>query len=149
MEKKGREGQLPPPSEFVTVVSPAGSSPTLAAEGLFDVWVLGDGRIDGVLINFEKDSANDVFETLKGKYGNKVKVTPMQWKNDTGATYDYYKAEWDFPSLIIKFQSAGRFYLKDKRFAGMKDSPFSSPYGQVSISQKTANVGPATKKIPL
>ncbi len=147
-KKKDDMGQLPPPSEFVTVVSPAGSSPALAAKGRFDAWVLSDGRIDGVLITFEKDNANEVFETLKAKYGNKVKVTPMQWKNSTGTTYDYYKAEWDFPLLIIRFQSAGQLYNHDKSFAATLESPFSSLYGQVSIGQKAAS-GPPTNKIPL
>ena len=147
-KKKDAMGQLPPPTEFVTVVSPAGTSPTLAAKGLFDVWVLSDGRIDGVLISFEKENANDVFETLKGKYGNKVKVTPMQWKNSTGATYDYYKAVWDFPSLIVRFQSAGQLYTNDKSFSATLDDPFRSIYGQVSIGQKAPS-GPPVKKVPL
>jgi hypothetical protein len=147
-KKKADMGQLPPPREFVTVVSPAGTSPTLAAKGLFDVWVMSDGRIDGVLISFEKENANDVFETLKGKYGDKVKVTPMQWKNSEGATYDYYKAEWDSPTLIIRFQSAGQLYTNDKSFSATLDSPFRSLYGQVSIGLKAPS-GPPVKQVPL
>lgn len=145
---------LPKPQAFVTVVSPENAKPALTADGDFYAYILSDGNLDGVIFKINKNESNAVFETLKQKYGNNVKVTPMKWQNSTGAVYDYYIADWSMPKLTIKFQSAGIFFRIDsfdpitRMVAAESDNAFASPYGMVSIGQK-GQEAPPPSKIPL
>lgn len=84
---------LPQPKGFVTIISPEKAKPALTADGEFYAYVLSNGILDGVIFKINKNEGNDIFETLKKKYGNNVKVTPMKWKNSTGAVYEYYIAD--------------------------------------------------------
>lgn len=153
---------LPRPSAWVSFVFPDDAHPALAAKNEVIGFFLDDGRLDGAMFKFDKNDSDTVLASLKKKYGNKPKITPMKWQNSTGAVVDYYIAEWHFPTFKVEMESAGVKFWVDlltdynaitaSAFREI-NSPFSSPHGRVVVSQKSEEdikgITEDKKKIPL
>jgi len=68
--------------------------------------VVEDSKLTGVTFLIYTGDANNIFETLKKKYGIGAIVNSYKVQNGYGASLDYYTAVWAFPHLGVLLQSS-------------------------------------------
>ncbi|MBB6111065.1 hypothetical protein SAMN05421821_11084 [Mucilaginibacter lappiensis] len=75
-------------------------SKDMCPTGTFDASV-SDSKLIAVYFIIYTGDANNIFETLKKKYGTNVALKNYQMQNGYGATLNYYTAAWGFPNLYV------------------------------------------------
>lgn len=100
---------LPPViDEFITVRFASKDAPSrdICPTGTFDAKI-ENGKLTSVFFDIYSGDADNVFETLKQKYGTKdIAVKNYQIQNGYGATLNYYVAAWGFPNLWVVLTSS-------------------------------------------
>lgn len=95
------------------------NAPKICVTGKFSA-TLVDSKLTAVAFTIATNAADEVFETLKKKYGPNPVVKNYQMQNGYGATQNYYIAVWSFPHLTVIMQSSNHGSLND-------------PFGTVAI----------------
>ncbi len=65
-----------------------------------------DSKLTGVTFTIYTGDADNIFETLKKKYGNNAVVKSYTVQNGYGASLNYYMAVWAFPNLGVLLESS-------------------------------------------
>jgi|GEM_PF-4209780 len=95
------------------------NAPKICVTGKFNA-TLVDSKLTAVSFTIATNASDQVFETLKKKYGPNPAVKNYQMQNGYGATQNYYIAVWSFPHLTVIMQSSNHGSLND-------------PFGTVAI----------------
>jgi len=95
------------------------NAPKICVTGKFNA-TLVDSKLTAVSFTIATNAADEVFETLKKKYGPNPSVKNQQIQNGYGATQNYYIAVWSFPHLTVIMQSSNH-------------GTFNDPFGTVVI----------------
>lgn len=87
-------------------------SPSMCPSGEFAA-AIEDSKLTFVRFSIKTADADEVFETLKKKYGTNVLVKPFKVQNGYGATLEYYTATWAFKNLHIVLESSFHTSISD------------------------------------
>lgn len=65
-----------------------------------------NSKLTAISFTIYTGDADNIFETLKKKYGNNAVVKPYKMQNGYGASLNYYMAIWAFPNLGVVLESS-------------------------------------------
>lgn len=113
VRKKDQLSPLPAVTNgMINIKFDPANTPKICALGSFGA-LLADSKLMAITFSIRTSDADEVFETLKKKYGPGVAVKSYQLQNGYGATLNYYIAVWSFPNLIVTMESSEHRSLTD------------------------------------